>query len=133
MNFKSIFFYLSYFCFPITLLSILSLLYNSYFQYFLNLKGYSLTLIISLIIGSVFFYYGKNSSKKINFYEQLILIIFVFLLSGIFISIPYFLSGYNLNFIDSFFESISGLTLTGFSIIPNINRIDPTLILKFLY
>ena len=129
MNFKSIFFYLSYFCFPITLLSILSLLYNSYFQYFLNLKGYSLTLIISLIIGSVFFYYGKNSSKKINFYEQLILIIFVFLLSGIFISIPYFLSGYNLNFIDSFFESISGLTLTGFSIIPNINRIDPTLII----
>ena len=40
---------------------------------------------------------------------------------SVFIAIPYFLSIYQISFIDSLFESFSGLTVTGFSIFNNIS------------
>jgi len=36
------------------------------------------------------------------------------------VSIPYFFSIYNIGFLDSYFESVSGFTTTGFSVIENI-------------
>ncbi len=129
MNFKSISFYLSLFCFPISLLAFINILYASYFEYFLSINSYFTTLIISLFVGLALFYFGKNSKKNINFIEQLIIIIISYFLTSIFISIPFYLSDYQVTFLNSIFESISGLTGTGFSIFKNIKYLDPTLIL----
>ena len=129
MNFKSISFYLSIFCFPISFLAFINILYASYFDYFLSIDTYFTTLMVSLVIGSGLMYYGKNSSKNINFYEQLILIISTYFLISILIAIPFYLSNYQVTFLNSIFESISGLTGTGFSIFRNIKYLDPTLIL----
>ena len=129
MNLKSISFYLSLFCFPVSFLSFINILYASYFDYFLSIDTYFITLVISILIGLGFFYYGKKSQKNINFVEQLILIIFVYVLISILISLPYYLSNYQVTFINSIFESISGLTGTGFSIFKDIKYLDPTLIL----
>ena len=129
MNFKSISFYLSLFCFPISLLSFVNILYASYFDYFLSIETYFITLVASLLIGLGFFYYGKKSSKNINFIQQLILIICAYILTSILSSIPFYLSNYPVTFLNSIFESISGLTGTGFSIFKDIKYLDPTLIL----
>ena len=129
MNFKRISFYLSLFCFPISLLSFVNILYASYFDYFLSIDTYFITLVASLLIGLSFFYYGKKSSKNINFIEQLILIICAYILTSILISVPFYLSNYQVTFLNSIFESISGLTGTGFSIFKDIKYLDPTLIL----
>jgi trk system potassium uptake protein TrkH len=72
---------------------------------------------------------GKKSEKKINFIEQLLLIIFVYLLISSFIALPFYLSNYQVTFLNSLFEAISGTTGTGFSIFKNIKYLDPTLIL----
>ena len=53
---------------------------------------------------------------------------FIFFTS-ILISIPFYLSNYQVTFLNSIFESISGLTGTGFSIFKDIKYLDPTLIL----
>ena len=129
MNFKGISFYLSLFCFPISLLAFVNILYASYFDYFLSIDTYFFTLIVSLALGLGLFYYGKNSIKNINYIEQLILIIFSYILTSILIAIPFYLSNYQVTFLNSIFESISGLTGTGFSIFKNIKYLDPTLIL----
>ena len=129
MNFKRISFYLSLFCFPISLLSFVNILYASYFDYFLSIDTYFITLVASLLIGLSFFYYGKKSSKNINFIEQLILIICAYILTSILISVPFYLSNYQVTFLNSLFESISGLTGTGFSTFKDIKYLDPTLIL----
>ena len=129
MNYKGISFYLSLFCFPISLLALINILYASYFDYFLSIDTYFSTLIISLFVGLALYYYGKNSKKNINFIDQLILIVFSYLLTSVIISIPFYLSNYQVTFINSIFESISGLTGTGFSIFENIKYLDPTLIL----
>ena len=129
MNLRSISFFLSLFCFPISLLSFINILYSSYFDYFLSIEAYFTTLILSLILGFSFYFFGKKATKNINFIEQLILIILVYIIIGLLISIPFYLSNLQVTFISALFEAISGLTGTGFSIFKNIKYLDPTLIL----
>ena len=129
MKIKAISFYLSLFCFPISILAFIHILYSSYFDYFLNVDSYTITLIFSLLIGVALFYFGKKSVKKLEFLDQLILVLFTYVLISVFISIPYYLSIYQIPLINAFFESFSGLTVTGFSTFTNIKYLDPTLIL----
>ena len=129
MNFKSISYFLGLFCFPISFLSFVNILYSSYFDYFLSIDAYFTTLLISLIVGYSLLYYGKDSQKKINYIEQILLIIIVYFLTALLVSMPFYLSNNQVTFINSFFESISGLTGTGFSTFKNIKYLDPTLIL----
>ncbi len=129
MNFKAISYYLSFFCFPVSILAFINILYASYFDYFLSINSYVTTLIISFLIGLGLLFVGKKSEKRINFIEQLLLIILVYLLISFFLSLPFYLSNYQVTFLNSLFEGISGLTGTGFSIFKNIKYLDPTLIL----
>ena len=129
MNLKRISYFLGLFCFPISFLAFINILYSSYFDYFLSIDSYFTTLFTSLLIGGGLLYCGKKSKKKINFIEQLFLIILVYLLTAALIAIPFYLSNNQITFLNSFFESISGLTGTGFSTFKNIKYLDPTLIL----
>ena len=129
MNLRSISFFLSLFCFPISLLSFINILYSSYFDYFLSIEAYFATLILSLIFGLSFYFFGKKTANNLNFIEQLILIVLVYIIIGLLISIPFYLSNFQVAFVNAFFEAISGLTGTGFSIFKDIKYLDPTLIL----
>tara|TARA_B100000131_G_scaffold275340_1_gene277895 strand:+ start:3109 stop:4362 length:1254 start_codon:yes stop_codon:yes gene_type:complete len=71
----------------------------------------------------------KRDEKKTNIYEKISTIILGYLLIPLVISIPYFLSIYNISFLDCYFESISGFTSTGFTIFSNIKHLDQSLIL----
>ncbi len=129
MNLKSISFYLGLFCFPVSLLAFVNILYSSYFDYFLSINSYVITLVISVLVGLILFIFGKSAQKRINFIEQLLLIILVYFITIVFIALPFYLSNYQVTLINSLFEATSGITGTGFSIFENIKYLDPTLIL----
>tara|TARA_B100001741_G_C16544445_1_gene595995 strand:+ start:821 stop:2233 length:1413 start_codon:yes stop_codon:yes gene_type:complete len=129
MNYKSILFFLGLFLFPLSGLSFINILYSTYFDYFLSIESYTLTFFLTLLAGSALCFYFKNTEKKLSFYDQLLLIILVYIFSALFISLPYYFSNYQIHFLDALFESFSGLTSTGFSIFNNIKYLDPTLIL----
>ena len=112
MNFRGISYFLGLFCFPISLLAFVNILYSSYFDYFLSINAYVITLVISLFLGAALSFLGRNSKKKINFIEQLLLIIFVYLIISVLISIPFYLSNYQVTFVNSLFEPISILFLS---------------------
>ena len=80
-------------------------------------------------MGIGLFLLRNKNEKKINFIDKLILILLVYLFNGFLISIPFYLSSLNVSFLNAFFESISGLTGTGFSTLKNMKYSDPTLIL----
>jgi len=84
---------------------------------------------VSFTLGLGLHFFSRNSEKNIKFYEKLILIFLVYFLISLLISIPYYFGNYHLSFIDSFFESISGLTTTGFTVFYNIKFLDPTLLI----
>jgi trk system potassium uptake protein TrkH len=67
--------------------------------------------------------------KKISIYEKISTIVLGYFLLPLIISIPFYFSIYNLTFINSYFEAISGFTSTGFTIFENIKHIDQGLIL----
>ena len=129
MNLKGISYYLGLACWPISILSFINILYSSYFDHYLNLNSYLLTLFTSLFFAFAFYFISKNSDKNIKFHEQLFLILIVYLFISLLISIPYYFSYYQISFIDSLFEAISGLTTTGFTIFTNVKFLDPTLLI----
>ena len=120
--------YLSFFFGLISVLSFFNIIYSYYLNLYLNLDTYYLTLMISLII-SVLFYKIKTSEKKSSIFEKILTVFFGYLLIPFVLSIPFYFSIYNLTFLDSYFEAISGFTSTGFTIFENIKHIDQSLIL----
>ena len=129
MNLRGISYYLGLSCYPVTFLSFFNILYSSYFDHYLNLESYVLTLITSFLLGTSLYLFSKNGEKNIKFYEKLVLIFLIYIIVSLLISIPYYFGNYHLSFIDSFFESISGLTTTGFTVFYNVKFLDPTLLI----
>ena len=129
MNYKSVLFFLGIYSLLVSFFSILNILYSIYFDFVLDLNSYSIAFITSLAIGSLFCYAGRNFSKTISLTEQIIFIVLSFFLIPLLISVPYFFSIYNISLLNSYFESVSGFTTTGFSIIRNIENIDEPLLL----
>ena len=120
--------YLSFFFGIISLLSFFNIIYSYYLNLYLNLDTYYYCFLISLII-SLIFYKIRRSEKKPNIYHKILTVFFGYISLPLILSIPYYLSIYNLTFLNSFFEGISGFTSTGFTIFENIKHIDQSLIL----
>ena len=128
MNYKSILFFIGIYSLLVSLFSILNILYSIYFD-FIDLNSYLITFFISLIAGFSFYYVGRNHSKDITLTDQIIFVVLSFILIPFLISIPYVLSIYDIGLLNSYFESVSGFTTTGFSIIENVENIDEPLML----
>jgi len=120
--------YLSFFFGLISILSFFNIIYSFYLNLYLNLDTYYLTLIISLIISLIFYRFGVYE-KKPNIYNKILSVFLGYILIPLVLSIPFYFSIYNLTFLNSFFEAISGFTSTGFTIFENIKNIDQSLIL----
>ena len=120
--------YLSFFFLLITVLSFFNIIYSYYLNLYLNLNTYYLSFISSLII-AILFYKIKVSDVKINIFKKIFTVFLGYILLPLILSIPFYFSIYNLTFLDSFFETISGFTSTGFTIFQNIKDIDQSLIL----
>ena len=120
--------YLCLFFGLISIFSFFNIIYSFYFNLYLNLNTYYYTLISSSII-SVLFYKIKISSKKPTIFEKISTVFLGYFLLPLILSIPFYFSIYNLTFLNSFFETISGFTSTGFTIFDNIKHIDQGLIL----
>ena len=120
--------YLGIFSLIISALSFLNILYCYYFKLYLNINNFTLVFIFSLFLGSVIFFKKKNL-KKVSVFEKIMTIILGYICIPILLSIPYFLILNNINFLDAYFESISGFTSTGFTIFNNIKHLDESLIL----
>jgi len=129
MNYKSILFFLGIYSLLISFLSILNIFYSIYFEFIIGLNSYIITFLISLFFGFIFYFVGRNHYKDITLSNQLIFIILSFFLLPFLICIPYYSSIYDINFLNSYFESVSGFTTTGFSTIHNIENIDQPLLL----
>ena len=121
--------YLSVFLALISVLSFFNILYSYYFNLYLNLNTYIWTFFISLLFFIIFFFHKNKEEKKDSIYEKIVTIVFGYFFLPLIISIPFYFSIYNLTFLNSYFESISGFTSTGFTIFDNIKHIDQSLII----
>ena len=120
--------YLGIFFILISVLSFFNIINSYYFNLYLNIDTYIYTSFISSLIGIPFLII-KKIDKKITIYEKILIVIIGYIFLPLIISIPYYLSIYNISFLDCYFEAISGFTSTGFTIFENIKHLDEGLIL----
>jgi len=129
MNYRGILFFLGIYSLLISFFSIVNIFYSIYFDFIIGLNSYLLTFFISVSLGSLFYFKGRHQRRDISLSDQIIFILLSFILIPVLISIPFVLSIYDISFLNAYFESVSGFTTTGFSILQDVNRIDEPLIL----
>ena len=128
--FRSAFLYLGIFTLFISIFSLLNILFCYYFDTLLNIQVYFVCLFVSLLLGVTFIFFNKKFlNVKVNFFEKLFIVIAGFFYFPLLISVPYYLSIYDISFINSYFEAISGFTSTGFTIFENVKKIDEPLLI----
>ncbi len=85
--------------------------------------------VITLVFGVLFVLSNLDYNKKINLQQAFLLTTLSWLTIAIFGSLPFYFSNLSLSFTDSFFESMSGLTTTGSTIITNLEIVPKSILL----
>ena len=77
--------------------------------------------IITIIFGILFFLSNLDHDKKLNLPQAFLLTALSWLSIAIFGSLPFIFSNLSLDITDAFFESMSGITTTGSTVIINLD------------
>ncbi len=85
--------------------------------------------IVSIIFGVLFLLSNLDHDKKISLPQAFLLTALSWLSIAIFGSLPFIFSEIELSLTDAFFESMSGITTTGSTIITNLNETPKSILL----
>ena len=77
---------------------------------------------VTVFIGILLILSNLEESRKLNLQQAFLLTTLSWLSIALFGCIPFLLSNLNLSFVDSFFESMSGITTTGSTVIINLDN-----------
>ena len=100
-------------------------------QFFYNEldSGFISSGIVTVIFGVLFLLSNLDHDKKISLPQAFLLTALSWLSIAIFGSLPFVFSEINLSITDAFFESMSGITTTGSTIITNLNETPKSILL----
>ena len=79
--------------------------------------------IVTIIFGTLFFLSNLDHDKRLNLQQAFLLTALSWLSIALFGSLPFVFSNVEFSFTNAFFESMSGITTTGSTIIPNLESI----------
>ena len=85
--------------------------------------------IISVIFGILFFLSNLDHDKKLNLPQAFLLTALSWLSIAVFGSLPFVFSNLSLDITDAFFESMSGITTTGSTIITNLEAAPKSILI----
>ena len=85
--------------------------------------------VVTAFIGILLVLTNLQENRKLNLQQAFLLTTLSWLSIAIFGSIPFLLSNLNLSFVDSFFESMSGITTTGSTVITNLNNTPKSILI----
>ncbi len=85
--------------------------------------------IVTIIFGTLFFLSNLNHDRKLNLQQAFLLTALSWLSIAVFGSLPFMFSSINFTFTNAFFESMSGITTTGSTIISNLNEMPKGILL----
>lgn len=85
-----------------------------------DLMAFLISLLVTLSCGFFFLYLGRNSNNSLNRREAFVVVTAAWVVFSFFGMLPFLIHGSISNVTDAFFESTSGFTTTGASIIDNV-------------
>ncbi|MEE4312067.1 MAG: TrkH family potassium uptake protein [candidate division KSB1 bacterium] len=87
-----------------------------------DLQAFAITIAISLVSGTIFFF-ASGSKRELHAKDGFLIVSAGWLLFAIIGALPFKLSGFIPSYTDAFFETMSGFTTTGASILTNIEAL----------
>ncbi|MGX7111779.1 TrkH family potassium uptake protein [Gemella cuniculi] len=92
--------------------------------------SFIITALICFIIYIIINYLTKDETER-DFYkrEGFVIVTLTWIIFSLFGALPFYLSGEIPSYIDSFFETVSGFTTTGSTIIQDVESLDKSLLL----
>ena len=85
--------------------------------------------IVTIIFGTLFFLSNLDHDKKLNLQQAFLVTALSWLSIAIFSSLPFIFSNTNFSITNAFFESMSGITTTGSTIISNLESMPKGILL----
>lgn len=85
-----------------------------------DMCAFIISLLINLMVASASHYYGKGAERIISRKDGYVIVASAWFVSSLLGMLPYLISGYIKDVSDAFFESMSGFTSTGATILDNI-------------
>lgn len=87
-----------------------------------------ITMAICLAIGALFLI-GKPKNRTLYSRDGIVIVSMSWIFLSLFGALPFFISGSIPSFVDALFETVSGFTTTGASIIPNVDLMPRSMLL----
>ena len=129
-NYKTVFFILG----VLQIILGLSMIVPVIAQFYYNQvdSGFIGSGLVSIIFGVLFFLSNLDYEKKLTLPQAFLLTALSWLSIAIFGSLPFVFSDLSLSFTNAFFESMSGITTTGSTILTNLNETPKAILLYSL-
>ncbi|MBR2300410.1 MAG: TrkH family potassium uptake protein [Bacteroidaceae bacterium] len=93
------------------------------------LVSFVLSIALSVLLGGIMVYLGRDADNKVSIKDGYLIVALCWVVYSIFGSLPYMLSGHITNMADAFFETMSGFTTTGNTIMINPESYPKSLLL----
>ncbi|HHT20032.1 MAG TPA: TrkH family potassium uptake protein [Tissierellia bacterium] len=87
-------------------------------------QAMGISLIITLVAGGLLVLSSKHCSTQVRALDGLLIVSLGWVLVSVFGSLPFMFSGFIPRFVDAFFETVSGFTTTGATILPDVEVLD---------
>ena len=85
--------------------------------------AFLVSMLVTMVGGLLFRYFGRKADNTLNRREAYLVVTAVWILFSFFGMFPYLLGGYINNLADAYFETISGFTTTGASILDDVEHL----------
>ena len=93
-----------------------------------DLPAFILSTLLTIAVGIPLSYAGKDAERKLSRKDGYVVVTFAWIIFSIFGMLPYYISGYIPNLTNAFFETMSGFSTTGASILDDIESLPHALL-----
>ncbi len=128
MNYKMVFSLIGKIITTEAALLLLPVLVAVYYGETLPLCAYLITMVIAAAIGLLLILCFKTKNKEIYAGEGFVSVAFAWILLSLVGCLPFIISGEIPSFFDAFFETVSGFTTTGASILTNVEVMSKSIL-----
>ena len=92
-------------------------------------QSYAVPILLYLIVGGSLVITNRNVELKISIKEAFLITVLSWILLGILCAVPFIYTQTELSVIDAFFESMSGITTTGATVLNNLDELPKGILL----
>ena len=88
-----------------------------------DIAAFILSTLLTITVGIPLSYAGKDAERKLSRKDGYVVVTFAWIIFSIFGMLPYYISGYIPDLTNAFFETMSGFSTTGASILDDIESL----------